>query len=150
MCDENKELINMLWEEWKYRNTHFWQLFYRFGFIILFVSFIPYVYPEIVIKLEKLVIAFPVAGGLLSIFAAYLLDAEAARFSSVGNKINEFRGKYKPGDFPSSGCIWKLRNIRLGYFIPIIFALLLVLLSILNGYVLLEFGIPNIQECSRT
>jgi len=113
MTDAEKNLVDMLWDEWKYRNALYWSTFYRFGFIVLFVSFIPYVYPQVISHLGRLVVVFPVAGGLISLFAAWLLDAEAARFSYVTKTLDIHRGDFKAKRFPTDGSIvWKLRKIR--------------------------------------
>jgi hypothetical protein len=146
MSGDNKELISMLWDEWKYRNTLYWQMFFRFGFIVLFVSFVPYVYPRIVSELGRLVIAFPIAGAVLSIFAAWLLDAEATRFSYVGKKLNKFRGDYVGDWFPDDGILWKLRKANIGYGISILFGVVLVVASIASAIVLWKYGIPSAKS----
>ena len=142
MTTDNKELVNMLWDEWKYRNTLYWQMFYRFGFIVLFVSFIPYVYPNIVSKLGNLVVVFPISGAVLSIFASWLLDGEAARFSYVGKKLDEYRGVYKPDRFPTEGILWKIRAAKIGHGISIMFGVVLVVVSVFSAYALIQWGVP--------
>ncbi|GGC06246.1 hypothetical protein GCM10011352_35610 [Marinobacterium zhoushanense] len=146
MDEKDKDLINMLWDEWKYRNTLYWQMIYRFGFMILFVSFIPYVYPKVISHLGKLVIAFPICGMVLSIFSAWILDAEAARFSHVKYTLNKHRGDYLPERFPENGgFIWWLRRANIGYGISILFSVVFVLLSILSAASLWFYGLPNIK-----
>ncbi len=144
MKENEKELINMLWDEWKYRNTLYWQMLYRFGFMILFVSFVPYVYPKVVSHLDKLVIVFPITGMVLSLFSAWILDSEAARFSYVAKTLNKYRGEYVPERFPNSkNPFWILRKVKIGYGISILFGIVFVLLSILSLVSLLNFGLPN-------
>lgn len=141
MDQDKNDVLNMLWDEWKYRNQSYWRSFYRFGFMILFVMFIPYVYPEIVKKLGELIIVFPIAGGILSVFTAWLLDAESARFKNVMNKIRELQGENGPEEFLDDTFVEKIRKFRMGTVISVMFGVVLVVLSIASAFVLLKYGV---------
>ena len=144
---EAEKAAELLWDEWKYRNTLYWQMFYRFGFIVLFVSFIPYVYPERICDIGRLVVVFPIVGALLSIVAALLLDAESARFSAVKDEYDKLRSGYVPEEFPERSAIWKFRKTKIGYLISVLFGVVLFLLSILNAiYLWNYFGQSVCQE----
>jgi len=134
------EMIKLRWDEFKYRHTHYWGLFFRFSFAVLFLLAIPYIYPDEIKQLSAYIMLFPLAGILVCLIAAWLLAAEYERLRQVSRKLDDLTPKeFLPDRFELSG-IRKILKINVGIFVNLVFLVGFMLLSVLELFVIYYVG----------
>lgn len=93
---KKSQIVNLLWEEWKYRHDVFWQSIYRWGLAVGLITIAPYVSPNLIGELDYIVLFFPILAGLVSMFASWHLGAEYVRLKKVDEQYRPLLGKYRP------------------------------------------------------
>jgi len=125
--------LKLLWEEVKYRHDTYWNSFFKWGSAIIIVSIIPWIKPELITQLGKLIIVFPVIAFLLSIFAAWHLLSEYARLLKVMQKYRLVQGPYQPKQISGSDLILpKFWMQPIGVVVVLTMLLGITFLSIIN------------------
>lgn len=125
------ELLQVTWDEYRYRHSHFWNAFYRFGFFVIFVSAIPHMERDVAERLWQPL--FPVAAFLLTIVATYILHSENARLAKVSERLNALR--FIPR-LPKDTRAQKIIASPIGAYISWCFFFVLTGLSVLNYFLL--------------
>lgn len=134
------EVLKLLWNEYKLRYANYWGLFNRFSLAVLTVTVIPYIKPDIVEPLGKLIIIFPVISFVLTLVCTWLLGAEYQRMNMVRLRYDDLLTKrYKPVKLPTQTFIQKLLAKRIGTKMVLIFLIGFSLISIVN-FLLLVYG----------
>jgi hypothetical protein len=130
---KKEEAIKLLWDEYKLRYRNYWSIFNRFSLAILTITVIPYVKPDIVKPLGKLIIAFPFVSFFLALACSWLLGAEYQRLDMVRIKYDELiTEKYQPVKLPTETFIQRLLAKRIGTRIALMFLIGFTLISIVN------------------
>jgi len=70
-------------QEFTYRHKHFWTLFYRLAFAVLFVLSVPFIHPDKIHLVKHYIFFFPYAGMFLSLFGGWMLGAEYLRIKNT-------------------------------------------------------------------
>ena len=130
MKQDDVEMLKLYFEEFKYRHSHYWGMVFKFAFAILFLLGIPYIYPEEIEDINKII--FPVAAIIFCLSATWLLAAEYERLRATTEKYNQLKPKaYKPVVFGAYGLkrmlAWKVGNI-----VTLLFLLSFLILAILE------------------
>ena len=134
------DIINMYFEEWKYRHENFWKRLIQFSVITFFTTTLPItfrVFGEIQLP-DIPIIFFPLAGGILTVLTLIFCLSENSRMMAVGNTINELIRDYYGESFlrkplPATR-FSKIYKLRIGIWIPSLISLLqfsLVVLMVL-------------------
>src|SRR5438105_1214590 len=97
---EEKQAIQLLWDEWKYRHDLFWKSLFRWAGAVLALWAIPFLKPDIFKPWPIVALAFPAMAFLLSICSAWILGAEHRRFITVNQKYEQMRKDFQPPRMP--------------------------------------------------
>ena len=136
--EKDTQLLELYWEEWKYRHENFWKRMTQF--FIAFLSVLPLLYQSsigITIELNKDILSIlPAVAILLSVVFLWYGLSESARLIWVNEKINaitkeNFEGRRFLSIFVPT-C--KLLKIRISKVIPFLFFAMEFLIA---GYILL-------------
>lgn len=133
------EAATLLWEEWKYRHELFWKSLYLWGFASVTVSIFPWINPDVITKLGKNVLIFPIMAGFIALFAAWHLGSEYSRILKVTNKYRIVLGKFAPE--PVAKNPWYVRwffKWSIGKIVPLTFFCFAIVISSLNIIFLLK------------
>lgn len=130
------EALPLLWEWRRYRNEVFWITMYRWGGAALVLTIIPYVLPELIGKLGKATLVFPVLAFVLCMFGAWLMAALYIRFVSVNRKYRALLGDFDPNDEDHSRLILRVFGVSLGKVVVAFFVLFGLFMEALNLVVL--------------
>lgn len=147
--DEN--LLKLAWEEFQYRHEHFWKLLFRFGLIIVFLSGIPFLYPDVASLRDNYYLFIIIFGGLpilLTIVCAAILYSEAYRVMLVSKNLANYRNSSLKTKH-NTVLNW-IVNQRLSSQVPIIFALTLIIFAGFNIYVLSNLNNLNSNKNSSS
>jgi hypothetical protein len=93
---EEKQAIQLFWEEWKYRHDLFWRLLFRWAGAVITLWIIPFVKPEVFKPFPRTALLFPVVALFVTIFSAWVLWSEQIRFDAINKKFKEMRQPYSP------------------------------------------------------
>jgi hypothetical protein len=133
-----ENILKLHLEEYKLRYANFWGIINRFGFAILIISIIPYIKPDIISYLKKIVIIFPIISLLLTIACAWLLAAEYQRQRMLYKRyIYLLTRRNRPIKMPRKTRIQRLISKPIGPTIIIVFLTGFTLISIANFFILL-------------
>lgn len=76
---EKKDVIDVLWVDIKSRQEHYWASFNRFSLAIIMVNIAPFLKPDIIEKLDSLILVFPVLGFFMAAIGCWYLGGEYQR-----------------------------------------------------------------------
>jgi len=79
---DEKQAIDLLWAEWKYRHDLFWKSIFRWAGAVLTLWVIPFLKPEVFKPWPKVALAFPILAFLLSLFSAWIIGGRASTVCS--------------------------------------------------------------------
>ena len=133
---DEKQAIDLLWDEWKYRHELFWKSLFRWGGAVITLWIIPFLKPEVFKPYPIVSLLFPAMGFLLSLFSAWLLGAEQRRFAMVNQKYHELRGAFLPPRVPRLTRLDRLYALPIGAKVVPLYALLFGVLSVVVGVLL--------------
>jgi len=108
MEDKNLFLLNIYWEEWKFRQENLWKRIIQFYVIIFFVSTLPItvkVFDRVDISFFNYLLTFPIAGLLLTLFFLWFCLSESSRINSVDDKIKKIINDNYPEKYQKSKLI---------------------------------------------
>jgi hypothetical protein len=122
-----------IWREWEYRHRSLWAAYWRWGGLLVAISLVPYVKPDVLEPLGKAAMVFPVVtfGGTL--LATILLGAEYSRVAAVSQELRRARGWWPQVRSHGLGRIF---SVSIGWLAVSAFAVGLTLLSVGNALVL--------------
>lgn len=137
---KSKEILERLWEEMKLRQEHYWKSFNRFAIVIITINVVPYVRPEIVGPLDRIVHAFPIMAFLIAIVSTWYLGSEYQRQSMVRKAYYDLLSKEcKIPRMPLGNWWEKLVAKRVGSATSLLFGFGFTGLSIVNFIILLLY-----------
>ena len=91
MKNENKlTILNLYQEDFLYRHTMYWNIFYKFMYAILGLLALPYITHVFFVKVPLLTIIFPVVAIFINVFSLIILGSETVRMSASKNRIEDF------------------------------------------------------------
>lgn len=129
------EAVKALWEWRKYRNEVFWNSVYRWALILLGMTIIPYMLPDIIRKLGIYILIFPILAFFISVFAAYLLAVQYKLYKQVDAKFKSLLGNFRPEDIPNKP-INRLFRIAIGKVVVIVFLTFGIVFELISGLIL--------------
>ena len=88
------EAADLLWKEWEYRHSIFWQSLYRWGGSAIAILLFPFLRPEIIGTLGNVVSVFLIIAGLISLFGFWHLGAEYSRLSGIDKSYRRALGDF--------------------------------------------------------
>jgi len=90
--EKDMQLLELYWEEWKYRHENFWKRMTQFFIAIAFLSVLPLIYQSFIdeaIKLNQFSLSIlPGLSIVLSLFFLWYGFSESVRLIAVNEKIN--------------------------------------------------------------
>jgi hypothetical protein len=88
---EEKDALELLWAEYKYRHTHIWGTTYKITAAIIAVSVVPYIKTEIMAKLGIFMIMLPIVALGLAVLGFYRIRGELKLFDKIKQKYRELQ-----------------------------------------------------------
>lgn len=80
------EIANLLYEDFRYKHTAFWQIFYRVSFINAAILVFPFVTkPEIKIG-NDILLFFPALAACVTVIGAWIMHGEQSRLQRAAEK----------------------------------------------------------------
>ena len=130
---------NFYFEEYKYRHTLFWHIFYRFAFAILFVLSVPFIHPDKIENVKSYIYLFPLSGILLSVLGGWLLGAEYIRLKMVIKRYDKLLPNCTK-HIPFTKSYEKIFKPSIGWVMTISFFVVFSVLSIFTFLTLKDIG----------
>ncbi len=135
---KNSEIIQLYAtyeKEWEYRDSSFWNIYFKILFMEITINLVPFLYKEYCEDVVPLVL-FPIVGIILNFVFLYILLAVNSRYVAIGKalrRINDmlekqYRREVVPGIF----------NRRLLYFVIYVSFALMIILSVYILIILLK------------
>ncbi|HEX5727085.1 MAG TPA: hypothetical protein VFX98_16530 [Longimicrobiaceae bacterium] len=90
------EWAQLLFEEWRLRQEHFWSSLFRWGGVVVALTIVPYLKPELATQLQGAVLLFPCLAAFMGLFGAWHLASEYARQRVVAAMLDEVRQHFTP------------------------------------------------------
>lgn len=136
--DENeKQMLNFLWQDLRFRQEHYWSSFNRFSLAIIMVNIAPYFRPEHIPTLNSLVLVFPSLGLFMAAICAWYLGGEYQRLRMVRIAYDRVVENFCQIPRMPTGWWWeKLIALPIGSSTSAIFGIGLTLVSLTNGLIL--------------
>ena len=136
---EKQHALTLVWEEYKFRQAHYWSSFNRFSLAIIAIQIFPYLRPEVVKPLGTMVVVFPSLALLLTIFCTWLLGAEYERLRVVKASYDKLMKSYVKREYIPEGLWQWVFTRRVGTTTTLAFIIGMTLLSIVSAVLLLNF-----------
>jgi hypothetical protein len=136
---DEKQAVDLLWDEWKYRHDLFWRLLFQWAGSVVALWIIPFLKPDIFKPYPKAALVFPLLAFFLTLLSAWLLGAEQRRFEMVSVKYDELRQGYLPPRMPKKTFADKLFAARVGASVVWFYGLTFALVSLAVAAILLKF-----------
>lgn len=145
MNDNTLEMIRLYYDEFKYRHEHFWNLFFKFAYAILFFITLPFFTKVEGLKAESFNVVldgysyiFPVIACVLSLLATFILLSEYERLSLTIEKCNQLKDEcYKPIKMSDKG-IKTIFKIKIGIMLPVIFLISMFAIAGIELFILIK------------
>ncbi len=140
-------IAERLWEDLKFRQSHYWASFHRFSLAIILIDIAPYIRPEIVEPLGKMIFIFPLTALVISIVCTWYLGAEYQRLDMVRaayQKILDY-DKLVP-KMPLDNKWNKIVAIRMGATTSVAFGVGFSVASVVNFVVLWSYPFHTINN----
>ena len=83
--NESLDEARFLWDEYRYRHEHCWNLVFKITAAVVAILIVPYVKPEITQAVGRLIMALPVTALALVLFSYYRLERELDVLAKVKN-----------------------------------------------------------------
>ena len=87
---ERIELLKLHQEDFLFRHTLYWNLFYKNIYAILGLLALPHALHSIIVDKPWVLAFFPFAGSFLCLFSHLLMQTENVRMTASKNRMNEF------------------------------------------------------------
>ncbi len=134
----NNEIIQLYIsyeKEWEYRDSSFWNIYFKILFMEITINLVPFIYKEYCEDMVPLII-FPIVGIVLNFVFLYVLLAVNSRYVAIGNalkKINNLLDEQYQREK-----IAGIFNRRLLYFVIYTSFILMLILSIFIFIILVK------------
>lgn len=147
LADPDPAWAQLLFDEWKLRQEHFWSSLFRWGGTIVALTIVPYIKPELATSLKGAVLLFPSLAVAMACFGAWHLAAEYARQRVVGSMLDRARKNYTP-EWTFGGVWWhRPLQMNLGWVTPVILLVGSLYISAWN-FLLLVIRYRNVAVAS--
>lgn len=134
----NSEIIQLYTayeKEWEYRDSSFWNIYFKILFMEVTINLVPFIYKEYCADIIPLVI-FPIVGLVLNFVFLYVLLSANSRYVAVGKSLKrindlldeQYRREEVKGIFSK----------RLLYFVIYTTFILMIILSIIIFIILVK------------
>ncbi|MCP4372316.1 MAG: hypothetical protein GY797_30060 [Deltaproteobacteria bacterium] len=131
----NKSL-ELLWDDFKFRQTHWWSIANRFALAIIAVLILPFAHPKILTELGRATIILPAFGFVFSLAATWILGAEYQRVKAVRSRFIELAPEDIKLKYPDSKWYERLFGQSIGYISAMIFLIGFTSLSVIDAIAL--------------
>ena len=138
------EALRSIWQWRKYRNQAFWGVFYRFGILVIGLTFVPYLFHGLIQRLGWVILVFPCTACMFSIFAAYLIAVNYKLYKQVDKRYWHILGRYKPEDIPNTKLINRLSRIYFGKVFSLAFFFFGIVIQLVNSILLYNLAVGNL------
>lgn len=134
----NSEIIQLYSayeKEWEYRDSSFWNIYFKILFMEVTINFVPFIYKEYCEDIIPLLI-FPIVGFVLNFVFLYVLLAVNSRYVAIGKalkRINDLLDEQYRREI-----IKGIFNKRLLYFVIYTTFILMMILSIIIFIILVK------------
>lgn len=134
----NSEIIQLYAtyeKEWEYRDSSFWNIYFKILFMEVTINFVPFIYKEYCEDIIPLLI-FPIVGFVLNFVFLYVLLAVNSRYVAIGKalkRINDLLDEQYRREI-----IKGIFNKRLLYFVIYTTFILMMILSIIIFIILVK------------
>ena len=128
--------VDLLWDEFKFRQSHWWSIANKFGLAIIATLLLPYVQPAILERLGRATLILPAFGLAFSLAATWILGAEYQRVRAVRAKLAALTPDDMKLDFPSVTWYERLFGRSIGHATTLIFLMGFTFLCIADAVAL--------------
>jgi hypothetical protein len=90
------EGAKVLLDEWKWRQDQCWTSLRQYSVAAVTASIVPYIKPDLIGSLGRLIFIFPILGWLIFVVAAWLFASEYVRAKPVEERYRQLLGWYSP------------------------------------------------------
>jgi hypothetical protein len=87
--EPNSELI---WDEYKHRHDLCWRLVFQLTYVVVIISVVPYIRPDVAQKLSFWIVALPIIGIALTVFGLVRLRSELGILRVIRARHRELQG----------------------------------------------------------
>ena len=129
-------------DEWKFRQTHTWQILERYGLAALVISIAPYTVQSLLPIIGSTIYILPVVGWVLALWAIWLYGAEYEQCYPVLAKYREYLQPHYPPRRELSG-FKSIYNPTIGYVTQFVLLGAISALELLNAYILANLPKPG-------
>ena len=136
ISDEKR--YELLYHEWQCRHHTFWVSFNLWGSLVIAALGYGFVRDGF-LERDWYVLALPLAGGVISLFAGYHLHAEASRMRLVGARISAYRDVARTGGE-------KVRSPSIAKVMANVFAIVLSSACVLSTWIQMDALQRNLGE----
>lgn len=129
-----EKILDLLWDEFKMRQQHYWRSLSLFAVAIITLWIFPLLQHEVFRTIGRLILIFPVISFLVSILGGWLLGAEYQRMRPVKDEYDKRmleQGFDRKTNYPYAKWPQKAFKPKIGNVITFVFLVALSLLSIL-------------------
>jgi len=148
---ESIQILNMYFEEWKYRHENFWKRLTQFTAVIFFTNTLPITFRifENLTLPNMPMLFFPICGAVLSVLCLLFCWSENSRLVAVDKTIKRILGdgfgekylKDDPALFNNDARNQRLKKLsffkwRIGTWVPLVMTILQLALSGLVIYLI--------------
>ncbi len=130
-------LINMYFEEWKYRHENFWRRLTQFAVVTFFTTTLPITFRMFnALELPDIpMLLFPISGVFLALLNLWFCLSENVRMVAVDRTIRElirqrFGNQYLKRTLPTKR-FERLYKLRIGLWFPVVMTALQIALAFL-------------------
>lgn len=96
----------LLWDQYKFRQEHYWRSLHRYAFAIITLCVVPFVAKDVVQPLGISIVALPILALLLTGATCWLLWAEYIRLREVMKSFDKLLGDFGPKKEPKNDLRW--------------------------------------------
>jgi hypothetical protein len=82
----------LIWEEYKHRHDLCWNLIFRLTYVVVIISVVPYIKPDVAQKLGFWIVTLPIIGIALTAFGLLRLHKELAILSVIRARHRNLQG----------------------------------------------------------
>ncbi|SHN88504.1 hypothetical protein [Desulfitobacterium chlororespirans] len=156
--EKNLFLLNLYFEEWKFRQENLWKRILQFFVVIFFVSTLPLTIGIFNgVKLPQIsVIMFPIAGILLTLFFLWFCLAESIRINTIDGKIKRIMADHYPEEYVKNELVpltkpyqkkektWAIFRWRMAIWVPVTLSAMEIVIAIAVIFIIIIGALPSI------
>ena len=133
---EYNKSLEILWDDFKFRQTHWWSIANKFSLAIIAILILPFAHPQIMIQLGRTTLILPVFSFIFSLATTWILGAEYQRVVAVRRKFDELAPKDIQLKYPYSKWYERLFGLSIGHVSTLFFLIGFTTLSVIDAIAL--------------